>query len=201
MSAIGMLASATMKQSTASSSIAFRASTQRLVTCGSRCRLPVTSSSGTHQMAADTPRRNSDWNGGRASVTSFRKLSLTTKAQVASTISAMPRKLDTGVAMRLDEQRGNGRSPGPILHPFRPSGYGREAGAHHFDQPQRHHQRDETVDLAGLAGDFEDEAAGGGIHHLRPERIGEPQRLGPVLAGAGDLDQRQLALHRLALGG
>ena len=60
---------------------------------------------------------------------------------------------------------------------------------------------DELVDLVGFAGDLEDEALGRRIDHARPEGIGQAQRLDAVLARAAHLDQRQLALERLALGG
>ncbi len=48
--------------------------------------------------------------------------------------------------------------------------------------------------FSGVAGDFEDEALGRGVDHLGAENVGQAQRLDPLFARAGDLDQRQLAL-------
>ena len=61
-------------------------------------------------------------------------------------------------------------------------------------RPERHHQRDELVDLVGLAGDLEDEALGRGVDDPGAEGVGQAQRLDALLAGARHLDQRQLAL-------
>ena len=63
-----------------------------------------------------------------------------------------------------------------------------------IDQPQRAHQFDEGLHLVGRAGHLEHEGIGLGVDHLGPEDIGQAQRLGALLAGALDLDQRQLAL-------
>ena len=50
--------------------------------------------------------------------------------------------------------------------------------------------------LSLRAGDLEDEALDRGVDHARPEGVGEPQRLDPVLALAAHLDHRELALDR-----
>ena len=84
--------------------------------------------------------------------------------------------------------------------PFGPAHHADDAGAADFDQPQFAHQGDEAVDLVGRAGDFEDEAFGGGVDEPGAEDIGEAQRLDPLFARAGDLDQRQFALDMRAGG-
>ena len=71
---------------------------------------------------------------------------------------------------------------------------GDDAGAGDFDQADFAHQLDELVDLLGAAGHLEHEARGRRIDHARAIDVGEAQRLDPVIAGARDLDQRQLAL-------
>src|SRR5689334_3290992 len=75
---------------------------------------------------------------------------------------------------------------------------GGNAGAHHFDKAERLHQRDELLDLAGLAGQLEDEGCVGRIDDAGAEGVGEPQRLDAVIAGSGHLDQRELALDGIA---
>src|SRR5262245_14512698 len=67
-------------------------------------------------------------------------------------------------------------------HPIRPTCDRDDAGARHLDKAERQHQVDELVDLLRPARDLEHEALGGGVDHTRPERIGEPQRLDPVVA-------------------
>ncbi len=68
------------------------------------------------------------------------------------------------------------------LHALWPAADAGHAGARHFDQAQRHHERDELVDLVGLAGDLEDEARGSGIDDAGAEGIGQAQRLDALLA-------------------
>ncbi len=48
-----------------------------------------------------------------------------------------------------------------------------DAGAGHLDEAERDHQRDELLDLVGLAGDLEDEAVGAGIDDPGAEGFGE----------------------------
>src|SRR6202008_4944898 len=62
----------------------------------------------------------------------------------------------------------------------------------------RAHQVDELVDLGGVAGDLEHEAFGGGVDDAGAERLRQPQRLDPVLAGAAQFHHRQFPLDRAA---
>ncbi len=86
-------------------------------------------------------------------------------------------------------------------HSLGPAGDRRDAGAGDLDQPERHHQVDEGLDLIARAGDLEHEALGRGIDHPGAERVGEPQRLHPVLALAAHLDHGELALEMRARDG
>src|SRR5262245_49890743 len=72
-------------------------------------------------------------------------------------------------------------------HPVDAARNGGDAGAHHLDKPERLHQRNELLDLAGLAGELEDEGYVGGIDHTRPEGVGQAQRLDAVVAGSRHL--------------
>src|SRR5262245_4973055 len=83
-------------------------------------------------------------------------------------------------------------------HPLGAAGDGGKAGARDLDQSKRLHQNNELLDLRGLAGDLEDEMLGRGVDDGGAESFGEAKRLDPLLALAGDLDQRKLALDRIA---
>src|SRR3546814_17737634 len=52
-----------------------------------------------------------------------------------------------------------------------------------------------TTLFRSAAGDLEHEAFDRRVDHPRPIHVGKPQRLDAVIARAGNLDQRQLALH------
>src|SRR5882757_5845074 len=80
------------------------------------------------------------------------------------------------------------------LHPLRAAADGGDAGAGHFDEPERPHQVDELVDLGGVAGDLEHQALGRGVDHPRAERIRQPHRLDAGLADAAHFNHRQFAL-------
>src|SRR5262249_53873595 len=82
------------------------------------------------------------------------------------------------------------------LHPFRAALDGDDAGARDLDQAERNHQVDEALDLLGGAGDLEHEALGARVDDTGAERVGEPQRLDPVVALAAHLDHGELALDR-----
>ena len=71
---------------------------------------------------------------------------------------------------------------------------GDDTGAGDLDQTDLRHQRDEGVDLVAPARHLEHEAAGRRVQHAGAINVGEAQRLDAVVAGAGHLDQRQLAL-------
>ena len=55
------------------------------------------------------------------------------------------------------------------------------------------------LELGRLAGQLEHEMLGRGVDHLGAEDLGDAQRLDALLALAGNLDQRQLALERIGL--
>ena len=57
------------------------------------------------------------------------------------------------------------------------------------------------LDLRRLAGHLEDEMLGRRVDDLGAEDLGDAQGLDALFALAGDLDQRQLALQRIALDG
>ena len=68
------------------------------------------------------------------------------------------------------------------------------AGARDLDEAERAHQFDELVDLLARAGELEDEALVRGVDHVGAEDFRDAQALDALLARAGDLHQRQLAL-------
>src|SRR6187551_3811079 len=74
----------------------------------------------------------------------------------------------TGLATRPHASSGSAKA---ALHPLGPARDRRQPRAHHFDQPERNHQRDEAVDLARLARHLEHEALGRGVDDLRAERV------------------------------
>ena len=81
------------------------------------------------------------------------------------------------------------------LHRLGAARDGGDAGAGDLDQAERLHQGDELVDLDRRAGDLEARNARSMVSiTCGAEGVGEAQRLDALLAGAGDLDQRQLAL-------
>src|SRR3569623_2767705 len=73
-----------------------------------------------------------------------------------------------------------------------------DAGAGDLDQADLAHQRNERVDLLATAGHLEHEARGGRVDHAGAVDIGAAERLDAMLAGAGDLQQGQLAFDMRA---
>ena len=65
-------------------------------------------------------------------------------------------------------------------------------------RPSSRHDGDELLDLGGAPGQLEHEVLGGGVDDVGAEDLGHAQSLDALVALAGDLDQRQLALQRLA---
>src|SRR5262245_40470249 len=82
------------------------------------------------------------------------------------------------------------------LHPLWPALDGNYTGTRDLDQAERDHQIDEALDLVGGPGNLEHEALGAGIDHAGAERVGKPQSLDPVVAGAAHFHHRELALDR-----
>src|SRR6266481_617491 len=74
-------------------------------------------------------------------------------------------------------------------------------GAGYLNEPERLHQRDESVELFARSRHLEDEAFGRRIDDAGTEDVGEAERLDARLAFARDLDQRHLALDKGALVG
>src|ERR1700737_1932030 len=72
-------------------------------------------------------------------------------------------------------------------------------GAGYLNEPERLHQRDESVELFARSRHLEDEAFGRRIDDAGAEDVGETERLDARLAFARDLDQRHLALDKGAL--
>src|SRR6267143_6691152 len=72
-------------------------------------------------------------------------------------------------------------------------------GARHLNQPQRLHQRNESVELFARSRHLEDKAFGRRIDDASPEDVSETERLDARLAFARDLDQRHFALDKGAL--
>src|SRR3954470_23233568 len=85
------------------------------------------------------------------------------------------------------------------LHPLLAAAHRGDAGARDFGKADRGHELDEALDLVRGPGELEHEGAEGGVEDAGPEGRGEAHRLHPVLAGAADLEERGLALDRLAL--
>src|SRR4051812_31239540 len=85
------------------------------------------------------------------------------------------------------------------LHPLLAPAHGGDAGARDFGKADRGHELDEALDLVRGPGELEHEGAEGGVEDAGPEGRGEAHCLHPVLAGADDLEERELALDRLAL--
>src|SRR5262249_42455976 len=81
-------------------------------------------------------------------------------------------------------------------HPLRAALDGDDAGARDLDQAEWNHQVDEALYLLGGAGDLEHEALGAGVDDAGAERVGEPQRLDPIVALAAYLHHSELALDR-----
>src|ERR1700737_905010 len=72
-------------------------------------------------------------------------------------------------------------------------------GAGYLNEPERLHQRDESVELFTRSRHLEDEALGRRIDDAGAEDVGETERLDARLAFARDLDQRHFALDKGAL--
>ena len=95
--------------------------------------------------------------------------------------------------------RAGGECLAAPLDARRPAADGGDAGARHLDKAELGHDLDELLELARLAGHLEHEMLGRGVDDLGAEDLGDAQRLDALLALARDLDQRQLALERVAL--
>src|ERR1700738_2727173 len=81
-----------------------------------------------------------------------------------------------------------------LSHPLRAAPDRDNAGARDLDQAERQHERDETLDLIARSGDLEHETLGRGVNDTGAERVGEAERLHPMLALAAHLDHGELAL-------
>src|SRR6516164_10699332 len=74
-------------------------------------------------------------------------------------------------------------------HPLGAPAHGGDAGARDLDEADHRHHGDEALDLLARAGELEDEGGERRVEGAGPEGGGEPERLDPVLALAGDLDE------------
>src|SRR5512142_2668837 len=81
------------------------------------------------------------------------------------------------------------------LHGFRAARYGGNTGTRDVDEAKRPHEVHELVDLGWRAGDLEDETGMRRIHDMGAEDFGQAHGFGALVAGAGYLYQRHLALN------
>src|ERR1700737_3278927 len=80
-----------------------------------------------------------------------------------------------------------------LSHPLRAAPDRDNAGPRDLHQAERQHERDEALDLVARAGDLEHETLGRGVNDTGAERVGEAERLHPMLAFAAHLDHGALA--------
>src|SRR5215471_21870553 len=82
-------------------------------------------------------------------------------------------------------------------HALGPARDGGDAGARDLGQTKLCHDRDELLDLGAASCNLEYEMLRGGVDHAGAKDAGEPQGLDSLLAGAHNLDKRELPLQRL----